>query len=138
MPAQKGQPERTPEYLKTHKLRGKQLQFSLKDEARTLIEKARESRTGRTAKTLVKEGRLRLTLVALRGDGGIRRHSIDGPHSIHVLQGTIELHRGGHKTRASAGGVVVFDAGVKHDIHARRDAVFLITLSFRAASSSGG
>ncbi len=127
MPAKR----QTPEYLKTHKLRGKELRFALKDEARGLIEKARKARSGRTAKTLVKEGRLRLILVALRSGSGMKKHSVDGPASVHVLLGAVDFHRGGHKTSAGPGSVVVYDAGVEHDVHARRDSAFLITMSYR-------
>jgi len=43
-------------YLKTHKISGKQLRFHLSEEQDALLERAGAGRTGRTAKTLVKEG----------------------------------------------------------------------------------
>ena len=77
--------ERT--YMKTHKISGKQLRFRLSEELDGLLERAREARTGRTAKTLVKEGPLRITMVALRKGTPMTKHHVDGQVSIQVLRG---------------------------------------------------
>ena len=124
-------PRNKPEYLKTHILKSKRIEFSLKNEAASLLDKARESKSGRTAKTLVKEGPLRLTLVALRKGVGLKKHSVDGQSSIHVLQGVVRFASVGSESDVKAGSVIVFDKGVEHDASARSDSVFLITMSYR-------
>ena len=52
--------------LRVRRLAGKRLTFMLRAEDDTLREFAEDSKTGRAAKTLVKEGALRITLVALK------------------------------------------------------------------------
>jgi len=51
-------------YLITHTLSGAVLSFALSAEDAALRERATAAKSGRTAKTLVKEGRLRVTLIA--------------------------------------------------------------------------
>ena len=50
------QKKQTPSYLRTHRLRGKVMQFALGAEDAELRERAASSQTGRAAKTLAKEG----------------------------------------------------------------------------------
>ena len=45
----------------------------------------------RIARTLVKEGPLRLTLVGLSPGGAMHEHEAGGPVTIHVLDGELEL-----------------------------------------------
>src|SRR5688572_33412764 len=52
--------------LRTRRLSGKVLTFMIGAEDDTLREFAEDSKTGRAAKTLVKQGSLRITLVALK------------------------------------------------------------------------
>lgn len=118
-------------YLKTHRISGRQLQLSLIHEAAALLERARKTRTGRTAKTLVKEGALRMTLVALRKGAGMTKHHVDGQASIHVLHGNLTLETKEGFTRLSKGEALVLDEGVEHDARARTDCTFLITMSWR-------
>ena len=120
-------------YLKTHKLRGKALQFRLADEQAGLLSKAASLSTGRTAKTLVKEGALRVTLVALRKGAKMARHHVDGQTAIHLLRGRVQFVSDAGVTEVSAGGVVVFDRGVQHEVLARADSAFLMTMAWRRA-----
>jgi quercetin dioxygenase-like cupin family protein len=117
-------------YLKTHKLTGKQLQFSLGQEQEMLLERARGSKAGRTAKTLVKEGPLRLTLVALRKGARMAKHHVDGQASIHVLRGKLTIGTERGATDLSGGDVLVLNRGVEHAVGARTDCTFLITMAW--------
>lgn len=117
-------------YLKSHRLSGKQLQFRLAEEQDTLFARAKESKVGRTAKTLVKEGPLRLTLVALRKGAGMAKHHIDGQASVHVLRGKVSIGTEGGDTVLARGDMVVLNRGVEHDVEARSDCAFLITMSW--------
>ena len=62
MPAE----QKVPVYLRTHRLRGKVLRFMLGAEDDMLREQAAPSKSGRAAKTLIKQGPFRVTLVAMR------------------------------------------------------------------------
>jgi quercetin dioxygenase-like cupin family protein len=83
---------------------------------------------GRTARTLVKEGRLRLTLIALAKDGVMPEHRTEGPISIHVLDGDVTFTGAGREFSLAAGEVLVFDANVAHAARSREGCVFLLTV----------
>ena len=65
-------------YLKTHRLSGDILEFMLPAEEAALRERAAGAKAGRAAKTLVKEGALRLTLVALNKGIVLQAHQVEG------------------------------------------------------------
>jgi quercetin dioxygenase-like cupin family protein len=117
-------------YLKTHKLSGKKLRFKMDDEQLALLARAADSSTGRTAKTLVKEGPLRLTLVALRRGARMARHHVDGQASIHVLRGRLTIQADGGESTLSSGDLIVLNRGVEHAVEAKSDCAFLITMSW--------
>lgn len=121
-------------YLKTHTLQGKMLQFQLREEQDALLEKARSASTGRTAKTLVKEGPLRMTLIAMRKGARMRKHHVEGQTSVHVLRGRMLVASEAGPADLGAGGVVVFDDSVEHDVIAQSDCVFLVTMSWHGRS----
>lgn len=117
-------------YLRTHKLRGKVLQFDLRREQDALLEKARGSGSGRAGKTLVKEGPLRMTLVGMRRGARMMKHHVDGQASVMALRGRVTLESESGSVNLAPGGVAVFDRGVEHDAIARTDCAFLITMSW--------
>jgi quercetin dioxygenase-like cupin family protein len=83
---------------------------------------------GRTARTLVKEGPLRLTLMALAKDGVLPEHRADGPVSIHVLQGDVVFTALGQEYPMKSGEVLVFAVGVPHAARSAGGCVFLLTV----------
>jgi quercetin dioxygenase-like cupin family protein len=118
-------------YLRTHKLAGSLLQFDIAREDAELQRKAADAKTGRAAKTLVKEGRIRMTLIALRKGASLGAHQVEGDVSVHVLRGAFELRTESERTRASKGSAVVIQAGVQHDAVATRDTGILLTACMR-------
>lgn len=83
----------------------------------------------RIARTLVKDGVLRLTLVGLSAGGAMHEHESAGPISIHVLDGELELVAGGDSRTCAAGTVVALDARVRHAVSSSRGVLFLLTLA---------
>ena len=63
---------------RVRRLAGKRLTFMLGAEDDTLREFAEDSKTGRAAKTLVKDGPLRITLVALKKGTVLPPHHAPG------------------------------------------------------------
>jgi quercetin dioxygenase-like cupin family protein len=118
-------------YLRTHRLAGAILTFDLRAESAALQQRAAAARTGRAAKTLVKEGRLRATLIALRRGTVLGAHGVEGEVLLHVLRGTFEVQTKDTAAVARAGGVIALHAGLRHDAHALRDSVVLITTAMR-------
>jgi quercetin dioxygenase-like cupin family protein len=89
---------------------------------------------GRTARTLVKEDLLRLTLMGLAPGGALPEHSAAGPVSIHVLHGDVVFTALDAEHPLSAGDVLVFAAGVRHAARSASGCVILLTVAQAAPS----
>lgn len=96
--------------------------------ATELIDRALVDQHGRSARTLVKEGLLRLTIIALGEDGDMPVHSTAGPVAVHMLQGEGVFRAGGNDYRLGQGDVLVFAAGVEHAARSERGCTFLLTV----------
>ncbi|HEX5409076.1 MAG TPA: cupin domain-containing protein [Gemmatimonadaceae bacterium] len=83
---------------------------------------------GRNARTLVKEGALRITLIALAAGGAIPTHRADGPISVQVLDGHMQFDVAGARHQLDAGDLLVVNAKVEHAVHSERGATFLLTV----------
>jgi len=121
-------------YLRTHKLSGRMLAFNLKAEEGALLDKARTAKSGRAAKTLLKEGALRVTVVALRKGTSIEDHKVEGPLSIQSLTGRLRIGidgRPGGRERFDlpSRGLLTLEPGTTHDATALSDATFMITMA---------
>lgn len=86
------------------------------------------ARHGRSARTLVKEGPLRLTLLALGAAGGLPAHRTDGPVSVHLLEGDVTFEAAGGEHSLVPGDVLVLAAGVEHSARSTSGALFLLTV----------
>ncbi|HEX6533363.1 MAG TPA: cupin domain-containing protein [Gemmatimonadaceae bacterium] len=120
-------------------LAGDVLAFDLAEESRTVREELAATQTRiahpRIARTLVKEGPLRLTLVGVGPGGALREHQADGPVSIHVLEGEIVLDAGGQSRTLPAGSLAALDAGVRHAVRSEPGGLFLLTVAAPASAS---
>jgi quercetin dioxygenase-like cupin family protein len=116
-------------YLRTHPLSGRALSFSLRAEQSALRERALAARSGRAAKTLVKEGALRATLIALRKGVELTSHRVEGGVSIHVLSGRASFSLDGADSTVASGGLLVLGPGVTHSAEALSNCVLLITVA---------
>lgn len=94
------------------------------------------ARNGRTARTLVKEGALRLTIIAIAERGDMPVHSTNGPVSIHVLQGAVTFEALGTQYPLSTGDVLVFAAGVEHSARSEPGCLFLLTVAHAPSAGS--
>ncbi|MEO7361397.1 MAG: cupin domain-containing protein, partial [Gemmatimonadaceae bacterium] len=79
-----------------------------------LIDPVLLARSGRTARTLVKEGPLRLTMMALAPGGDLPEHSTNGPVSIHVLQGHATFLALDNEYALGTGDILALGPNVKH------------------------
>jgi quercetin dioxygenase-like cupin family protein len=95
------------------------------------IDQTLVARHGRSARTLVKEGPLRLTILALAPGGDLPAHNTDGPVSIHVLEGEVVFEALGQKYLLSVGDLLVVAAGVEHSATSAPGCVFLLTVVHR-------
>ena len=118
-----------PVYLRSHRLQGRVLQFILGAEDDDLRERARLSKSGRAAKTLVKEGSLRITLVAMTAGSALQSHQVAGPVSIQSMRGCLRLQTDAGDIKVPSGHLVALDAGVTHTTTAVEDSLVLLTLA---------
>lgn len=92
------------------------------------IDAALVAKHGRSARTLVKEGALRLTLMALAPHGEVPVHATDSPVSIHVVDGDVVFTAMGREYTLAVGDVIVFGAGVEHALYSVRGCTLLLTV----------
>ena len=85
---------------------------------------------GRSGRTLVKEGPLRLTLMGLAPGGALPPHSTDNPVSIHVLQGDVTFFALDNEYPLAPGDVLMFGAGVEHAARSPSGATLLLTVAY--------
>ena len=110
------------------------LQFRLEDERLTMTGPEPFARSGRSARTLVKDGPLRVTLSALGAGGRIAEHRAEGPITIQPVQGTIHVEARGQVRSVGAGDLLALGAGVEHAVAADEPAAFLLTVAAPAGA----
>lgn len=111
-------------------LAGQPLRFDLDEErTRTQTDPGLE-RSGRSARTLVKEEGLRVTLVTLAPGGSIASHHADGPISLQGLGGEVHLHADGATHPLPAGALLTLPAGLPHEVTSEEGGSFLLTVAW--------
>ena len=93
-----------------------------------LIDQQLLARHGRSARTLVKEGPLRLTIIGIAAGGVLPAHNTDGPVTVHLLDGEIEFRAAGSDYALVAGDILVFAPGVEHSARSAKGGTFLLTV----------
>lgn len=119
-------------YLSTHTLSGAVLSFVLSAEDAALRERATAAKSGRTAKTLIKEGRLRVTLIAMRKGAMLGAHQVEGVVSIHIVRGRVRVSAASASTDLVSGGLLVLQEEVTHTAEALSDCALLVTVAMSA------
>lgn len=116
-------------YMKEHQLSGEALRFDMRERAAALLETARAAAVGRAAETLVKDGPLRLTMLALKEGATINDHRAPGPVSIAVVSGKAEISVGDRTEALGEQETLVLGPNVVHAVHAPAGAVILLTIA---------
>ena len=116
---------RTPEYLTTHILAGERLVFALDPEAAELT---RGIEHGRHGVTLVKEGALRVVMVAMKPGNRLGEHAAVGPTTVLVLNGRVKFTMANEELVLLQHQLVAFGPNVRHDALAEEDSTLLITV----------
>lgn len=92
---------------------------------------------GRSGRTLVKDGPLRLTVIAVAPGGVLPAHSTDGgPITIHVLDGAILVEALGRDYPLGTGDLVALAPGVEHSVRSASGGVFLLTVVHEPSAGS--
>jgi len=119
-----------------HPVTGHVLVFSLADEMRAVRDALGTARE-RVGRTLVKDGPLRVTLVAVGAGGGLEAHRAEGPISVHVLEGEIAFEAEGRTWTLGPGDLLALDRGIPHAVRSERGGVFLLTVVLPTGAGSG-
>ncbi len=114
---------------RTRRLAGPMLTFLLHAEDDTLRAFAASAKSGRAAKTLVKQGSQRITLVALRKGTAMPQHLVAGAVSVQTIRGCLNVGTSGGEVEIPQGTLVAFGPGVAHTATALGDCSILITVS---------
>jgi quercetin dioxygenase-like cupin family protein len=93
-----------------------------------MIDQELLARHGRTARTLVKEGPLRLTMIAIAAGGNLATHRAEGPVTIHLLEGDAVFDAEGGEYALGVGDVLVLAPGVPHGARSSAGCVLLLTV----------
>jgi quercetin dioxygenase-like cupin family protein len=93
------------------------------------------ARHGRTARTIVKEGPLRLTLMGLAAGGVVPAHSTDAHVTIHPLEGVVTFVAQGNEYSLNTGDVLVIGPGVEHEARSATGGLFLLTVVYLGSAT---
>lgn len=107
---------------------GDVLIFRLDAERAAVSDREILGRSGRNARTLVKQGGLRVTLVTVGVGGAIPEHRAEGPISVHVLTGCIRLQVGDTEYTLETGALATLAGGRPHSVTSDDGGSFLLTV----------
>lgn len=111
-------------------LSGDGLHFRLGgSEVEKLIDQDALAKAGRSARTLVKDGPLRVTLVALAPGSSIAEHRAAGPITAHVVSGVVSFRTDAQEWTLEAGDLLSLGGGVAHEVRSSSGGAFLLTVS---------
>jgi quercetin dioxygenase-like cupin family protein len=112
------------------------LRFHLEEETFHLRRSTALMRSGRTARTLVKDGAIRVMLVALRAEEQIPEHQTDGPITILPLWGRITVRAEGEEHVLEPGDLLALGALVPHAVESPAGGVFLLSVATCSAGKA--
>jgi quercetin dioxygenase-like cupin family protein len=110
-------------------LSGDVLVFDLGEEQERAADPSLVERSGRNARTLLKDGPLRVTLVVLGSGGEIPEHQTGGPITVHTLSGRVRFTVAGEVHDLAPGQLLSAGPGVRHRVSSDEGGVFLLTVS---------
>jgi quercetin dioxygenase-like cupin family protein len=113
-------------------LSGDVLVFDLAVERERSADPAIMDRTGRSARTLLKDGPLRVTLVVLAAGAELAEHQAEGPITLQPLDGRIRFTALGRSHELGPGEMLAAGRGVRHSVASPDGASFLLTVALDA------
>jgi quercetin dioxygenase-like cupin family protein len=102
-----------------------------------MIDQTLLARHGRSARTLVKQGLLRLTIIAVAAGGTLPAHSTTGPVTMYVVEGEIVFSALRREYVVRAGDILVMAPGIEHSARSATGGVFLLTVVHADSAGTG-
>lgn len=109
-------------------LSGDVLVFHLEQERERVASPLAAEQRAHHARTLLKSGPLRVTLVVLAPGGVIPEHQAEGPITVQPLEGRIHFTAGGRVHDVGPGQLLSAGPGVRHAVASAGGAAFLLTV----------
>jgi len=110
-------------------LSGDVLVFDLEQERERAADPSVLERSGRNARTLLKSGSLRMTLVVIAAGGEIAEHQAEGPITVQPIEGTIRFTVQDRAYDLSPGEMLTAAPGVRHSVTSIEGGAFLLTVA---------
>jgi quercetin dioxygenase-like cupin family protein len=110
-------------------LSGEILVFEIDEERERASDPDVLLRSGRNARTLLKMGSLRVTLVVLEAGGELAEHEAAGPITVQVVRGRIQFTAQEERHDIGPGQLLATGPGVRHSVASAEGAAFLLTVS---------
>jgi quercetin dioxygenase-like cupin family protein len=110
-------------------LAGGSLRFRLEDELQQISATGLPARQGRSARTLVKDGPLRVTLIVLGAGESIPEHYADGPITVAPIAGEIAFHTNESTETLRPGDLLALGPGIRHSVESATGGAFLLTIA---------
>ena len=105
------------------------LVFDLEKEQGVTADPALLERSGKNARTLLKSGPLRVSLVVLAAGGEIAEHQSEGPITVQPVQGSVRFSAQGRDYDLRPGEVLAAGPGVRHRVSSDGGGAFLLTVA---------
>lgn len=118
-------------------LAGDILVFDLGEERERAADETTVKKHGRAARTLLRSGPLRVTLVVLGPGGELAEHSAEGPITVQPLDGSIRFTAAGETHELTSGQLLSAGPGVRHSVASVAGAAFLLTVGLPDAAQHG-
>ncbi|HKJ01278.1 MAG TPA: hypothetical protein VJ997_02450 [Longimicrobiales bacterium] len=112
----------------TRSLTGESLTFDLTGQIAELRADESYARSGRTGRTLLKDGRLRLTLTVIAEGVEVGTHHAVAPLTLQPLEGRLRYRVGDEHFEITRGELLFFGPGHAQDIRALEDTALLLTI----------
>ena len=116
----------------TTRLTGPALRFDVAAEVEALRGEPAWERFDRNARTLVKDGGLRVVLTALKSGAALSEHQVSARVMVQTVRGHLRLHLTEKDTITvdlPAGQLAVLQPGITHRVEAVEESAFLLTVA---------
>jgi quercetin dioxygenase-like cupin family protein len=118
----------TPDERAEHTMAGPLLTIRIEEQLRRLHEEPTWGTATRNAITLVKDGVLRVVLIALHAGASLSEHHAPGPITVQVVAGRVRFRAAGRDHELGPGQLVALQATLPHEVEAHEDSALLLTL----------
>ena len=89
--------------------------------------------SGLHSRALFKKHDLRVVLISMQKSAHMKEHHADGTISIQVLKGQLRVSVNGKPHDLPTGTLFTLGASIRHDVEAKDDSAFLLTISWPSA-----